>query len=47
VRMEDRKNTKIAEQAIAELLQFQNAVEGVIDLRVPQRLALDTRVKGA
>jgi len=47
VRMEDRKNTKIAEQAIAELQSFQNAVDGVIDLRVPQRLALDTRVKNA
>jgi hypothetical protein len=45
--MEDRKNTKIAEQAIAELQSFQNAVDGVIDLRVPQRLALDTRVKNA
>ena len=45
VRMEDRKNTKIAAQAYAELMQFQNAVDGVIDLRVPQRLALDTRVK--
>jgi mediator of RNA polymerase II transcription subunit 18 len=47
VRMKDRKNTKIAEQAIAELQSFQNAVDGVIDLRVPQRLALDTRVKNA
>jgi mediator of RNA polymerase II transcription subunit 18 len=47
VRMEDRKNTKIADQAIAELLTFQRTVEGVIDLRVPQRLALDTRVKDA
>lgn len=47
VRMEDRKNTKIADQAYAELLTFQRTVEGVIDLRVPQRLALDTRVKDA
>jgi mediator of RNA polymerase II transcription subunit 18 len=47
VRMEDRKNVKIADQAHAELMKFQNAVEGVIDLRVPQRLALDTRVKNA
>ena len=47
VRMEDRKNTKIADQAYAELLTFQGTVEGVIDLRVPQRLALDTRVKDA
>jgi len=47
VRMEDRKNTKIADQAYAELLTFQRTVDGVIDLRVPQRLALDTRVKDA
>jgi mediator of RNA polymerase II transcription subunit 18 len=47
VRMEDRKNVKITSQAHAELMKFQNAVEGVIDLRVPQRLALDTRVKNA
>lgn len=47
VRIEDRKNTKIAEQAIAELRVFKQSVEGVIDLRVPDRLALDTRVKDA
>jgi mediator of RNA polymerase II transcription subunit 18 len=47
VRMEDRKNTKIAEQAVAELRVFKQSVEGVIDLRVPDRLALDTRVKDA
>ena len=47
VRMEDRKNTKIAQQAVAELQGFKQSVEGVIDLRVPDRLALDTRVKDA
>jgi mediator of RNA polymerase II transcription subunit 18 len=47
VRMEDRKNTKIAEQAVAELRVFKQSVEGAIDLRVPDRLALDTRVKDA
>lgn len=46
VRMEDRKNTKIAEQAFAELEKFKRNMEGVIDLRVPDRLSLDTRVKG-
>ena len=46
VRMEDRKNTKIAEQAFAELEKFKRDMEGVIDLRVPDRLSLDTRVKG-
>jgi mediator of RNA polymerase II transcription subunit 18 len=47
VRVEDRKNTKIAELAVAELMGFRRSVEGVIDLRVPDRLALDTRVKDA
>jgi mediator of RNA polymerase II transcription subunit 18 len=47
VRVEDRKNTKIAEQAVGELMGFKRSVEGVIDLRVPDRLALDTRVKDA
>ena len=45
VRVEDRKNTKIAEQAHAELKAFQHNVEGCIDLRMPDRLALDTKVK--
>lgn len=47
VRMEDRKNTAIASQAVAELESFKKNVEGVIDLRVPDRLALDTRVRDA
>lgn len=47
MRMEDRKNTKIAQEAIAELERFRASVEGVIDLRVPDRLALDTRIKDA
>lgn len=47
LRIEDRKNTKIAEQAIAEFAGFRKSVEGVIDLRVPDRLAMDTRVRDA
>lgn len=45
IRMEDRKNTKIAEQAHAELKAFKQNMEGCIDLRMPDRLSLDTRVK--
>lgn len=45
LRVEDRKNTKIAEAAVAEMAAFRRSVEGVLDLRVPDRLALDTRVK--
>lgn len=45
VRVEDRKNTKIAEQAHAELKAFQQNLDGCIDLRMPDRLSLDTKVK--
>ncbi|KAK1817614.1 hypothetical protein LTR12_008027 [Friedmanniomyces endolithicus] len=46
VRVEDGGNSKLVERATAELMAFKKQVEGAIDLRVPERLALDTRVKG-
>ncbi|KAK0260903.1 hypothetical protein B0A54_01286 [Friedmanniomyces endolithicus] len=46
VRVEDGGNSKIVEQATAELMAFKKQVEGAVDLRVPERLAFDTRVKG-
>ncbi|KAK3071340.1 hypothetical protein LTR53_008808 [Teratosphaeriaceae sp. CCFEE 6253] len=46
VRVEDGTNSKLVEQATAELMAFKKQVEGAIDLRVPERLSLDTRVKG-
>ena len=45
VRAEDGNNSKLMEQARDELLAFRKHMEGAIDLRVPDRLALDTRVK--
>ncbi|TKA82995.1 hypothetical protein B0A55_04660 [Friedmanniomyces simplex] len=46
VRVEDGGNSKIVEHATTELMAFKKQVEGAIDLPVPERLALDTRVKG-
>ena len=46
VRVEDGRDSKLTEQAINELLAFKRQLEGAVDLRVPDRLALDTRVKG-
>ncbi|KAI7286182.1 hypothetical protein KC345_g1326 [Hortaea werneckii] len=45
IRIEDGKNSKLTEQAMAELLGFKKQMEGAVDLRVPERLSLDSRVK--
>lgn len=47
VRVEDSTNSKLAEQAVNELLALKKQLDGAIDLKVPDRLALDTRIKGA
>lgn len=47
VRIEDGTNSKLVEQATNELLALKKQLDGAIDLKVPDRLALDTRVKGA
>ncbi|KAK4549779.1 hypothetical protein LTR36_005080 [Oleoguttula mirabilis] len=47
VRVEDGTNSKLTEQAMSELQALKNQLEGAVDLRVPDRLSLDTRVKGA
>ncbi|EMC97316.1 hypothetical protein BAUCODRAFT_446689 [Baudoinia panamericana UAMH 10762] len=47
IRVDDATNTKLLEQATAELLAFKKRMEGAVDLRVPERLALDTKVKGS
>lgn len=46
VRVEDGTNSKLMEQAMQELMAVKNQLEGAVDLRVPDRLSLDTRVKG-
>lgn len=45
VRVEDNGDSKLLEKAREELLGFKRMMEGAIDLRVPDRLALDTRMK--
>lgn len=47
IRVMDGADSKLCEQATQELGTFRKTVEGAIDLRVPDRLALDTRVKTA
>ena len=46
VAAEDGISTELREKGIAELLRFAKEVEGVLDLRVRARLALDPSVKG-
>lgn len=45
VRMEDSSNSTLREQAIKELQAFEESMKGAIDFRVPDRMALDPRVK--
>ncbi|KAK5138277.1 hypothetical protein LTR08_003338 [Meristemomyces frigidus] len=45
VRVEDGNNSELTKQAISELMALKTQLEGAVDLRVPDRLALDTRVK--
>lgn len=47
VRIDDATNSKLRERAIEELTAFTKTLEGAVDLRVPDRLALDTRVKAS
>lgn len=47
IRIADGTNSKLLGEATKELLALQREVEGAIDLRVPERLSLDTRVPGS
>lgn len=44
-RVEDTSNGELTDKAKRELLNFQNLMDGAIDLYTPDRLALDTRVR--
>ena len=44
--VEDGVDSALRDKAIDELTRFAKTVAGAIDLRVPDRLALDPRVKG-
>lgn len=46
VTTEDDVSSTTRETALTELLAFAKELEGVIDFRVPDRLSMDTRVKG-
>nr|POF14207.1 mediator of rna polymerase ii transcription subunit 18 [Quercus suber] len=46
IRFEDATNSKLAEQAIKEIIAFKSSLDGALDLHAPKRLALDSRVKG-
>lgn len=44
--VEDPTNSSLTEAAVAELTRFKSTLDGAIDLIAPDRLLLDTRVKG-
>lgn len=45
VRVQDGSTTALRDRATKELLSFADSLKGAIDLRVPDRLALDPRLK--
>ena len=47
VRLMDNPGPDIVNRGQAELLKFQNDIKGVVDLKLTDRLALDTRVKSS
>lgn len=47
IRVADGSNAELTGHAAKELLAFKTEMAGAIDLFMPDRLALDTRVKGA
>ncbi|KAF2210158.1 hypothetical protein CERZMDRAFT_86464 [Cercospora zeae-maydis SCOH1-5] len=44
--VEDPTDSSLTEAALAELMRFKSTLDGAIDLIAPDRLLLDTRVKG-
>jgi len=46
VRIEDRSKTVLMQRAMEELGWLKAELKGVVELRVPERLSLDTRVRG-
>lgn len=45
VRIDDRTKPSLVQSATEELMSFRNEMKGSVDLRPPERLALDTRVR--
>ncbi|KAF4553299.1 Med18-like protein [Elsinoe fawcettii] len=46
VRVEDRSKPALVQTATEQLLALRNELKGAIDLRVPERLSMDTRLRG-
>ena len=46
IRTTDESNSELREKAKEELIAFSKSVTGAIDFYAPDRLVLDTRVKG-
>ena len=47
IRTTDESTSELREKAKEELLAFAKSVDGAVDFHAPDRLALDTRVKGS
>lgn len=45
VRVQDFNQTAVLENAVREIAAFQEQMKGCVELALPDRLALDTRVK--
>lgn len=45
VRVQDFNNASVLESGVNELKKFQNQMKGCVELVLPDRLGLDTRVK--
>lgn len=45
LRVADGSNASLVSTGQQELERFQNTMQGVVELKVPDRLALDTRVR--
>jgi len=41
----DASKPEVVNRATSELLHFKNVMKGIVDMRVVERLSLDTRVK--
>lgn len=45
IRVQDLNNLTVLEAGVSELKRFQTQMKGCVELAVPDRLSLDTRVK--
>lgn len=45
VRVQDFKDASVLETAVSELKAFQTSMKGCVELSLPDRLTMDTRVK--